>query len=379
MTSTPPGRAATRSGGDRCPGALSPFVSADGAIVRLRLPGGWVATAVLRRVSELAARWGDPRITLTSRGSVQVRGLPDPQPAELVAGLAATGTIPSDSHERARNIVADPLEPDLRPVVDRLDAALLARPELAALPGRFLLAVARPGGPALGTPHDVALVVDPGERTAHVVTAGRAWTGPLEEAVVVLTEALTCFLRLRPDERTWNIADLDEQARAAVLPEACLPRPGVAEVGAPPAPGRHGDALVAHVPLGLLEPAHVAALADVAPEVQVTPWRSIVVPTAAEHAAARLAEVGLVLDPTSPWTVVSACTGAPGCARTDVPTQDIARASEPGLDPDGPPVHVIGCERACGHPSRPYVQVLRPASAAQVTAAQRSATPTRTR
>ena len=131
--------AAARDGADRCPGLLSPFVSADGAIVRLRIPGGYATTELLREVSSLATVHGDPAITLTSRGSLQVRGLPTPLPDELLTGLLATGTIPSGPHDRVRNIVCDPGDPGLRPLVEQLDAAVLADPLMAGLPGRTLL------------------------------------------------------------------------------------------------------------------------------------------------------------------------------------------------------------------------------------------------
>jgi precorrin-3B synthase len=54
--------------------------------------------------------------------------------------------MPSAQHDRARNITASPLSglggrPALRDLVDALDAALLAGPEFAALPGRFLFAL----------------------------------------------------------------------------------------------------------------------------------------------------------------------------------------------------------------------------------------------
>ena len=43
---------------------------------------------------------------------------------------------------------------------------------------------------------------------------------------------------------------------------------------------------------------------------------------------------------------------------------------QPFVDPTGPAVHVIGCDRACGHPARPHMTSLNPTSAADVVAAQ---------
>lgn len=385
----------SRSGADRCPGLLTPFVSADGAMVRLRIPGGRVDASTLYAISSLAGRFGDPEVTLTSRGSLQLRGLPDPLPRELITAIDDLRLVPSGPHDKARNIVADP-HAGLDPLVTALDEGLLGDPGLAELPGRFLLAVASPGGPVLAEPWDVAIVASPRSdvasrhprgpsgpaartsATVHVVADGRAVTVPREEAAETALDVARSFLAARPDTRTWNLRDLPEAARADLLPRS-LPFDVVA--GDPPAPGPVGADLVALVPLGLLTPAMVEGLrgsaADgIAPQPEgsgqrlaVTPWRSIVVPGAAARAE-ELATAGFVTAPDSPWTVLTACAGAPACARTTTPTRDLARAAAPLIDPAGSPVHVIGCERACGHPARPHRIALNPRTAADVVAAQ---------
>lgn len=354
-----------RSGADRCPGLLSPFVSADGAMVRLRRPGGRIDAEVLAEISSLAGRFGDPVLTLTSRGSLQLRGLPEPLPRELIATIDDLGLIPSGPHDKARNIVADPA-PRLDDLVARLDAGLLADPGLAALPGRFLLGVAEPGGPVLAEPWDIAIIDEGG--STRVVVDGRAVVVPREQAPSVALDAARGFLAARGDERTWNVADLAPADRAELLPGGT---PFATDPGGPPAPGAHGDDLVALVPLGLLTPAMAASLADVATRrPRITPWRSVVVPGGADRAD-ELAAAGFATDPDSPWTVLTACAGAPSCARTDTPTRDLAREAAPSLDPAGPPVHVIGCDRACGHPAREHATSLNPTSAADILAAQR--------
>lgn len=388
MATPTPATAPARSGADRCPGLLSPFVSADGAMVRLRVPGGWLPTATLRAVSDLAGAHGDPDLTLTSRGSLQLRGLPEVLPAEVITTVGDLGLVPSAAHDRARNIVADPGDPQVRAMVAALDAALLADDVAAGLPGRFLLAVAGPDGPVLAEPWDLAVVVDAAAPAqATVLVDGRSLTVPADQASQVVLAVIHRFLAERPGARTWNVADLDADARAGLLPGAvpASPRPA-----APPLPGPLPGAttaptrgLLAMAPLGLLTPAQVAALAEVAEEVQLTPWRAVLVPVAGSDTGTgtdgatsgvpdRLSAAGLVLDPSSPWTVLSACAGAPGCARTEVPTRDIARAAAPRIDPAGPPVHVIGCERACGHPAREHLRVDSPAGADAVVAVQRA-------
>lgn len=350
----------SRSGADRCPGLLAPFVSADGAMVRLRLPGGRVDASTLAEISSLATRFGEPDITLTSRASLQLRGLPEPLPRELVAAIGDLGLVPSGEHDKARNIVADP-DPALDDLVARLDAALLADPVLAGLPGRFLLAVARPGGAVLGEPWDVAVVDEGG--SARVVVDGRCVVVPRVDAATSALEVARRFLAARPDRRTWNVRDLAAGARAALLAGGA---PFVVGADEPPAPGPLGEDLVALVPLGLLTPGMVHVLRG---SLTITPWRSLVLRAGAGRAR-ELADAGFVISRTSPWTLLSACAGAPACARTTTPTRDLARAAAALLDPTGPPVHVIGCERACGHPARPHATCLDPTSAADIVAAQ---------
>ncbi|WP_338751436.1 cobalamin biosynthesis protein CobG [Janibacter alittae] len=352
----------SRGGADRCPGLLTPFVAEDGAMVRLRVPGGRLEAQTLAEIASLATRFGDPNLTLTSRGSLQVRGLPTPLPRQFIAAIDDLGLIPSGPHDTARNIVADP-DARLDDLVADLDAALLADPALAGLPGRFLLAVARPGGPVLAEPWDVGIVDDAG--SARVVVDGRCVQVPRGRAAPTALEVARRFLAARADARTWNVRDLPEDARADLLPAGI---PFVGAIDAPPAPGPLGDDLVALVPLGLLTPDMAASLTGM---VRLTPWRSIVVPGGAAHVD-ELEAAGYDASPDSPWTVLTACAGAPSCGRTTTRTRDLAREAASVVDVDGPPVHVIGCERACGHPARGHTLSLNPTTAADVVAAQSS-------
>ena len=58
-------------------------------MVRLRLPGGRISAAALRRLAELAAAYGNGMLQLTSRAGLQVRGLPDPLPDAFVDAVVA--------------------------------------------------------------------------------------------------------------------------------------------------------------------------------------------------------------------------------------------------------------------------------------------------
>jgi precorrin-3B synthase len=131
---------------DACPGVLTLHPARDGLVARIRLPGGYASGARWRALARLSGEFGDGCVDVTARGNVQLRGLRAADAEALAAGAAEAGLMPSAQHDRARNITASPLSglggrPALRDLVDALDAALLAGPEFAALPGRFLFAL----------------------------------------------------------------------------------------------------------------------------------------------------------------------------------------------------------------------------------------------
>src|SRR4051812_20078507 len=129
---------------DACPGALQTHAAADGALARVRVPGGFLRSDQLGVLAAAARELGDGALELTSRGNVQLRGLADEAVPELGDRLAGAGLLPSETHERVRNVLASVLSGrsgglvDVRPWVTAFDAGLQADPGLADLPGRFL-------------------------------------------------------------------------------------------------------------------------------------------------------------------------------------------------------------------------------------------------
>lgn len=321
---------------DRCPGVLRPHLAADGAMVRIRIPGGQTTGAALGRLGALAERHGSGLLQLTSRGSVQVRGLADPVPDAFVAGITAAGFLPSAAHDRVRNIVASPLtgrhggRADVRPLVQALDRAVLATPDLADLSGRFLFAVDDGRGDMVTLPFDVAYQA----------------LGPDVGAV-----------RYGEERREVGAAEAVSVMIAAARRGPAPARP----VGGPVMPlGAVGGHASVVVPLGFLTPAQLAAVRAAADDgpVVVTPWRGLVVPGAAAHLG-DLAAAGLEVDDASPWTLISACVGAPYCSSSRMETLPAAR--ELALQPTTGlrrRTHLSGCERRCGAPAYAHVDLV---------------------
>lgn len=351
----------TRAAWDRCPGLLRPHIADDGAVVRLRLPGGGVRLSVLLDLLAVGTDAGAPFLQLTSRGNLQLRALPDPLPDAVMTRIEATGLLPSASHERARNILASPLAADLASIVSELDEAICADAALVELPGRFLFAVADSSGSVLSEPYDIAYQVT-SDSHGVLLSGGRGIPVDRARAVGAMLDRARLFLAHRPSERCWNIRDLPAGSRVLEGLEPVSTR-----VAPPLGPGIVGQDLVAGVPLGLLTRGHVEALAQVVDTVVVTPWRSVVVNGGAT-AGPLLQDAGLIVRANTPWARLSACIGAPSCHRSATPTLPIAHLLTPLLPVAGPRIHLSGCDRLCGRPAQEYLSVVGATDAADAMA-----------
>jgi len=82
--------------------------AADGALVRVRLPGGMITAAQVAMLCTVSSGFGSGTLQLTARGNVQLRGITDlTAVAEaIVPLLSQAGVVPSATHERVRNMVA---------------------------------------------------------------------------------------------------------------------------------------------------------------------------------------------------------------------------------------------------------------------------------
>jgi precorrin-3B synthase len=345
---------------DDCPGALQLHRAADGALARVRLPGGMISSAQLEALANAATRFGSPAMELTSRGNIQLRAITDTAAVAEIA--AAAGLLPSRTHERVRNIVASPLSgrlggrTDSRGLVTELDEAIQSEPALAELPGRFMFGVDDGRGDISG------LAADAGahflsESNAALLLAGRDTGVRLDRPDVVpaLVAVATKFAATRG--KTWRVAELTdvapllEQSTPSAEPRATWPPVTRAPVGwLQQDDGR--IALGAAVPLGVLRARVAEFLAAIGAPMAITPWRSLLVfdldEGVADTALRVLAPMGLVFDENSPWLSVSACTGSPGCEHSAADVRaDAAAALD---DPADEHRHFVGCERACGSP-----------------------------
>ncbi|HEX5143634.1 MAG TPA: precorrin-3B synthase [Mycobacterium sp.] len=359
---------------DACPGALQVHQAADGALVRVRLPGGAISGRQLEALAHATAEFGNGNLELTSRGSLQLRAITDPD--AVADAIAGAGLLPSATHERVRNIVASPLSGraggliDVRPWVAELDSAIQADTALAGLPGRFWISLDDGRADVSGLRADLG-VQAVGEDTVALLVSGidtgvRLASG---DAVATLLRVASAFQRIRGTR--WRTAELDDMS---VLLDGFSPSAPAGALADPVTRGpigwiaqdRAAGALVAlgaGVPLGVLPSRTAEFLAAIEAPIVITPWRSLLVCDLSEGVAETsvrvLAPMDLVFDENSPWLSVTACTGSPGCERSAADVRADAVAAVESGDVTGR-VHYVGCERACGSPLDGEVMVATP-------------------
>lgn len=303
-------------GQDRCPGVLALHEAEDGQLARVRLPGGRISADQLRAVADVA-EFGNEIIELTSRASLQIRGLADGR--RLSAVLTDAGLLPSTSHERVRNILASPVagrhpgsvwETDA--VVAELDRAICGDPDLAALSGRFLFGV-DDGAGLLGHPVDV--LIGPGGSVTAAIEAARAAAA----------------------DRGGGRTTTGPGAGPAVPVGALRQRDG-----------RHAFTFLP--PLGRLDPASARGLADLAPEVRLSVRRTLTIVDLDDPLGVidALDALGMVCDPDSGWVGLSACAGLGACRRATVDVRALAAARARERGPGSHPEHWAACSRHCG-------------------------------
>ena len=338
-----------------CPSLAAPMASGDGLLARLVLPEG-VSPAQLAGLARAAARFGSGLVEVTSRGSLQIRGLR----RETVAGLAEAverlgvwspagppvltgplaGRDPGEIADprplaAALRAFAEPLQPKVSVVVDgggalHLDA-VAADVRLRAMPEGWLVSA---GG-----------------------TAAEARTVGTFDAAGAVAAGLDLLGQL--SRRGVRARDLRLPGGAAGAA-----RPPVSPVGGFQL--AEGSARGVALPFGQADSAALLALAEAAKgavSIAPAPGRALLVIGLSADAEPRLLaaaeRLGLVTEPDDPRLSVVACAGAPACASARLPTRAMAGAvAAARVAPEGVRLHLSGCGKRCAQPDGPTVTLL---------------------
>ncbi len=334
------------------------MLSGDGWVVRIRPPAGWLSAAQAAGIAQLAERYGNGLIDLTSRANVQLRGVRQDSHAQLIDGLRALGLIDANPQAEARrNIVVTPFwragDATLELAAALADA--LSQPDAPALPGKFGFALDTGGQPVLqDTSADIRI-----ERTASglFVRADGFATG----APVTADQAVPTAMALA----RWYADTLAQgqygqhgphgphKKRMAAL-AGRLPLPHAFQTPLPPTAagqwrlGRHEHGWLVGIAFGQMSVPTLSALADAAGAgaLRITPWRMLLI----EGANAAPNVPGLIRRADDPLLRVVACSGAPQCPHAAIATRTLARAMAPYV-PAHSVLHVSGCTKGCAHPT----------------------------
>ena len=378
MTATETG-ARTRQ--DGCPGTRKVHLAADGAIGRLRFPGGLLPAPGFAVLADLAENFGDGDIHFTSRGNVQIRGIH--HVGAFADAAEEEKLVPSPAHDRVRNIIQSPLsgrvggKADVNDLVPAFDTALIAQPDLASLPGRTLIAFDDGRGDVLGERPDFGVVAHD-EDKFELILGGETSGLIISRGDVVDALIATALIWNQTRGTAWRVAEAGaaEKLRATVADEL-----GSRAELTDPTPAESFDAtaglskqigwidqpdgrvsLAAGLRFGVLPCRLARAIAHTQVPVHITPWYSLILHDLEEEVAEQVVKVmapnGLIFDRKSTWLRVTACTGRPGCPKSLADTRgDASHAIAQGRLPEGR-IHFSGCERRCGKPKGGYIDYL---------------------
>lgn len=371
---------------DACPSAHAPFEAADGALLRVRVPGGIIGSGGLRAIAAVANRSNNGIIELTNRANIQLRGFTATAATSALAVLIDADLVnPDRGADARRNVVGSPLAGidtgelvDVRPTVAAVADVLTGW--TGAISPKFGVIVDGGGVSHLRERrHDVvlgAVVVD--GRVVFEVGFGEALpvgqqVDPCTPTLVVevgdaarvvaVALGLGLWLSERPADvvkrlgRDGALTALSDAVSGRIVNGSRLERPALPSA----APIGVGNGWVGGAPvLGRMDESALVALADFADrfghgQVRITPWRSVVVPVRsdADVRALRvgLETIGMYTDVLAPAASVIACAGSTGCTSGAADTQADARALIARL-PRGDrsaatPIHLSGCPKRC--------------------------------
>jgi precorrin-3B synthase len=360
-----------------CPGLSAPMATGDGLLARLTPAGSTISLDAFAGLCAAARTHGNGVIEITSRGSIQIRGLSAPSAPLFAAEVASLGIEASDGIP----VLTDPLAGLTD--ADILDAHALAaslRKALADAPFASRLSakvsVAIDGGATLhldGLTADIRMrAIDSGH--AHVVLAADAATAtplgavPLERAVECVMRLVETLAATSPQSRMREAiqgAGLNKfkSAASGLLVDRPAPTLGTAAdpIGIHPLSSGH-NALGVGLPFGHSDSETLLRLIAAARQtgaagLRTSPSRALLLvglsPDATRQLAAEANALGFIVDPVDPRRKIVACAGAPICASGEIAARTIAPAITEAARSlsDGAIIHISGCAKGCAHPA----------------------------
>jgi precorrin-3B synthase len=330
-----------------CPGALRPMRSGDGLLVRIRPHGGRIDAVQAAGVADLAGRYGNGLIDVTSRANLQIRGVNDRDHLALMEGLAQLGLLDQNEETEARrNILVTPFW-TIRDDTSSLAAELESGLESCRLdlPTKFGFAIDDGKQRVLtGASADVRIERD--RAGGLIVRADGAEFGRAiaREEVVQAALALTEWFVASGGAKGERKRMAAHLAAGAHLPDTLHGAVEPAPRSADAMPGLYPSGAMVGIAFGQLSHLTLGDLAARAQAFRLTPWRMIL----AEGMHELPHDVDLITVADDPAFRVIACSGAPRCPEAHADTRALASVLAP-LVPADARLHVSGCAKGCAH------------------------------
>jgi precorrin-3B synthase len=360
-----------------CPALSQPMATGDGLLVRLTPTGTTMSCEAFAALCTAARNCGNGVIEITSRGSIQIRGLTEVSVKRFAAAVAGIDAAFCEGPPMLSDPLAglDPQEAvDAGAIAADLRRAIAAAPFAADIGPKVSIAV--DGG---GTLHLDAVAADVRMRAQasgarlHVAVGGDAETAtPIgavaaEHAVEAATRMLRVIAAGGPAARARDVVATNGAAAfCRVITDMLVDLPPPPRRPAAEPVGTHAlrDGRLA-IGLGLaFGHAHATTLKEVtraaaesgATGLRTAPGRALLIVGITEDGAKHLADIaqrlGFIVRADDPRRQVVACAGAPICASAEISTRVLAPslAKVAVVGADAPMVHLSGCAKGCACP-----------------------------
>ena len=364
-----------------CPGLSAPLSTGDGLLVRF-MPAGTMTLAVFTELCVAARRHGNGVIEVTSRGSIQVRGLTAASALHFgeamgALGIAADGipvlTGPLSGLDADEILDATALAGDLRHTLARTTLAAELAPKISVvIDGGGMLSLDAIAADvrlcAATSDRGTVLRVDLGGNAASATHLGCVAPTAAVETVMRL---LGFIARRGRDVRARDVlaAEGVEPLRSALAIAPCSfgCSLGNGANATREAIGVHRlrDGSVAcgiglgfgHADAAALERLAEAAVAAGARGIRAAVGRVLMIiglaPETAPTFAAAAESLGCIARADDPRRRVIACAGAPICSSAYIAARrlapHVAAAIGSGID-GAATIHISGCAKGCAHP-----------------------------
>jgi precorrin-3B synthase len=353
------------------------MATGDGLLVRLTPTGTTMPCGAFAALCTAARNCGNGVIEITSRGSIQIRGLTEASVKSFAAAVAGIDLAfgegppvlsdPLAGLDPEESVDASAVAADLRRAIAVASFATDIGPKVS---------VAIDGGGVLhldAVAADVRMRAQAGGAYLHVAVGGDAETAtPIgavaaEHAVEAAMRMLRVIAAGGPAARARDFVATNGAAAFGRVIADIL-------VDLPPPPSRPAaDPLGTHtlrdgrlaIGLGLaFGHAHATALEELthaaaesgATGYRTAPGRALLVVAVTEDGAGHLANIaqrlGFIVRADDPRRQIVACAGAPICASAEIPTRALAPslAKVAFAGADAPMVHLSGCAKGCACP-----------------------------